>query len=155
MGVFHLRSLNPKPSMKKISLLLAAACGFAFIACPAFAQKASGPKAKLMAKYDKNSNGVIDGDEIEAVRKDFAAEPNGDLKRYDTDKDGKLSATEIAEIKPPGSKKGGDTKSEKGKGKEKEKTPAADATSPSRAGESNPPGTPKTEPDASKPQPAK
>ena len=56
----------------------------------AFADKASGPKAQLMSKYDLNHNGVIDGEEIAAVRKDFAADPKGALKRFDTNSDGTL-----------------------------------------------------------------
>jgi Ca2+-binding EF-hand superfamily protein len=66
-----------------------------------FAAKADGPKARFFAKYDKNHNGVIDEDEKEAIRKDYAANPDGDLKRFDTNKDGKLDDAEIAAIKPP------------------------------------------------------
>ena len=67
----------------------------------AFADKASGPKAKFFAKYDTNHNGVIDPDEKDAIRKDYAANPDGDLKRFDKNKDGKLDDEEIAAIKPP------------------------------------------------------
>ncbi len=66
-----------------------------------FAAKADGPKAKFFAKYDKNHNGVIDEDEKEAVRKDYAANPDGDLKRFDKNRDGKLDDAELAAIKPP------------------------------------------------------
>src|SRR3954465_9396870 len=66
------------------------------------AAAASGPKARLFAKFDTNQNGIIDGAEVAALRKAFLAEPKGDLARYDTDHDGKLSDDEIAEIKPPG-----------------------------------------------------
>jgi Ca2+-binding EF-hand superfamily protein len=52
----------------------------------------------IMAQYDKNGNGVIDGDEIDAVKKAFAADPNGPLKQFDTNADGKLDDTEIAAI---------------------------------------------------------
>lgn len=68
---------------------------------PAFADKANGPKARFFAKYDKNHNGVIDEDEKEAIRKDYAADPNGELKRFDKNGDGKLDDEEIAAIKPP------------------------------------------------------
>jgi len=106
--------------MKKILLLTAALGALAFLApTAAFAQKAQGPKAKLMAKYDLNKNGVIDGAEIAAVRKDFAAEPAGDLKRFDTDKDGKLSDAEITEMKAPGGKSASDPKKKGGTKKEK------------------------------------
>jgi hypothetical protein len=113
--------------MKKLALL-AATAGLLVLLAPtsAFAQKALGPKGRLFAKYDTNKNGVIDGDEIIAMQKDFAADPNGELKRYDTNNDGKLSAEEIAAIKPPGSgnKKSGDKKA---------KTATADATAPADA----------------------
>jgi hypothetical protein len=91
---------------------------FLFTSVSLSAAAANGPKAKLMAKYDKNGNGVIDGDEIEAVRKDFAAEPDGDLKRFDTNKDGKLDDTEIAAMKPPGGKNKDGEKKSKGKAKD-------------------------------------
>ena len=55
-----------------------------------FAAKADGPKAKFFAKYDKNHNGVIDEDEKDAIRKDYAANPDGDLRRFDKNRDGKL-----------------------------------------------------------------
>jgi EF hand len=102
--------------MKK--LMVAAACTLcALFTLPAFASKADGKKAKLIAKYDKNGNGVIDGDEREAIRKDYAANPNGALKAYDTNNDGKLTDEEIAAIKPgSGSpKSGGKTKAKKSK----------------------------------------
>ena len=75
-----------------------------------FAAKADGPKAKFFAKYDKNHNGVIDEDEKEAIRKDYAADPNGELKRFDKNGDGKLDDAELAAIKPPtGKGKAGST----------------------------------------------
>jgi len=77
---------------------------------------AEGPKAKIFAKYDTNKNGAIDGDEVAAVRKAFAAEPKGEFATYDKDHDGKLSDEEIAGIKPPGAKKDGE---KKGAGKKK------------------------------------
>ena len=66
-----------------------------------FAAKADGPKARFFAKYDKNQNGVIDTDEKDAIRKDYAANPDGDLRRFDKNRDGKLDDQEIAAIKPP------------------------------------------------------
>ncbi len=65
------------------------------------AAKADGPKAKFFAKYDKNHNGVIDENEKEAIRKDYAASPDGDLKRFDKNRDGKLDDQEIAAVTPP------------------------------------------------------
>jgi Ca2+-binding EF-hand superfamily protein len=63
--------------------------------------KGSGPKAKFFENYDKNHNGIIDANEKEAIRKDYAEKPDGDLKRFDTNKDGKLDDEEIAAVKPP------------------------------------------------------
>ena len=78
-----------------------------------------GPKAKIFAEFDTNKNGVIDGDEIAAVRKAFAADPKGQFARYDANQDGKLDDAEIAEIKPPGQSGGkkGEKKDSSGKKK--------------------------------------
>jgi len=91
--------------MKSIRILTLTACLAALaIPTPTFAAKGvKGDKAnkpgRIIRKYDANGNGVIDGDEVEAVRKAFAAEPNGPLKQFDTDSDGKLSDSEIAAMK--------------------------------------------------------
>ena len=53
--------------MKKFTVF-AAACGLCFGLAPTGARAAEGPKARLFAKYDTNKNGVIDGDEVAAVR---------------------------------------------------------------------------------------
>jgi Ca2+-binding EF-hand superfamily protein len=93
--------------MKSTSLLLCATALLA-IALPVTvhaggnkADKKAGKKAakEVMALYDKNGNGGIDGDEVAAVQKAYAAEPNGILKQFDTNADGKLDDTEIAAIK--------------------------------------------------------
>ncbi len=102
--------------MKKLPFVAAAGFASLLLALDARAAAASGPKAKIFAEFDKNKNGVIDGDEIAAVRKAYAADPKGPFARYDTDHDGKLSDAEIAEIKPPGAKKDGE---KKGGGKKK------------------------------------
>ncbi|MSU24498.1 MAG: hypothetical protein EXS32_11830 [Opitutus sp.] len=101
--------------MKKIPVL-AAALGLLVVIAPLGASAAEGPKARIFTKYDTNKNGAIDGDEIVAVRKAFAAEPKGEFATYDKNSDGKLDDAEIAAIKPPGSKKGGEKK-EGGKNK--------------------------------------
>lgn len=90
----------------KQAYLIAIALGLFSWAVPTatFAAKADGPKAKFFAKYDKNHNGVIDPDEKDAIRKDYAANPDGDLKRFDKNGDGKLDDDEIAAIKPPSGK---------------------------------------------------
>lgn len=77
--------------------------------CNVRAAAGAGPKATIFAQFDTNKNGVIDGEEVAAVRKSFAEEPKGQFARYDTNKDGKLDDAEIAAIKPPGGggKKGG------------------------------------------------
>jgi hypothetical protein len=113
-----------------------AVAGLILILVPvAFGAAAAGPKARLFAKYDENKNGVIDGAEMAALRKDFAAEPKGDLARFDTDHDGKLSDEEIAQIKPPGKgggKKGGGKKAESASADTKTKAePAGAAAAPS------------------------
>lgn len=71
----------------------------------AFAKKPKGDKAggDVFSKYDKNSNGKLDPDEIEAIKKAFASD--ADLKKYDTNSDGKLDDNEIAAIKPAEGKK--------------------------------------------------
>jgi hypothetical protein len=63
---------------------------------------------QVLAQYDKNNNGIIDGEEVDAVKKGYASEPNGILKRFDTNSDGKLDDTEIAAIHM--GKKGGKSK---------------------------------------------
>jgi len=75
------------------------------VGMPAFA-KDKGKKNKgtdVFAKYDKNANGKLDPDEVEAVKKAFATDP--DLKQYDTNNDGKLDDNEVAAIKPAEHKK--------------------------------------------------
>ena len=114
--------------MNQTRLLGAAVvCATALFSTSLFAQS-PGPKARIFAKYDTNKNGVIDGDEIEAVRKAFAADPKGEFAVYDTNHDGKLSDEEIAAIKPPGGKKGGSKKKSDADAK------PADAAAPKSAG---------------------
>lgn len=109
--------------MKKLPVFATLLAGAALLApAVARAQAGSGPKARIFAKYDTNKNGVIDGDEVEAVRKAYAADPKGEFAVYDTDHDGKLSDAEIAAIKPPG--KGGKS----GGGKKKADDAAAPKT---------------------------
>ena len=89
--------------MKRIlSILSIAALSLAF-ALPAQAGKGKagkvGKKAKaaLLATYDKDGNGKIDGAEVDALKKDFAA-GKPELKALDTNNDGTLSDEEIAAI---------------------------------------------------------
>ena len=96
--------------MKKLPPPILFIALLAAVALPG-ASAAEGPKAKIFAKYDANKNGIIDGNEIAAVRKAFAAEPKGEFAGYDKNTDGKLDDAEIAAIKPPGAKKDGEKKS--------------------------------------------
>jgi len=104
--------------MKKLPLLIAL-LGTVAWSGPSLQAAQPGPKAKIFATYDTNKNGVIDGDEIAAVRKAFAADPKGEFASYDKNHDGKLDDAEIAAIKPPGQggKKGGDKKAPEGEKK--------------------------------------
>ncbi len=91
--------------MKFPSLLLCAVGLLAF-AFPASVHAAKDPEKKaakkagkaVLAEYDKNNNGMIDGDEVDAVKKAYEADPNGVLKRFDVNSDGKLDDTEIGAI---------------------------------------------------------
>src|SRR5438874_1009239 len=95
------RSESKEMFMKKVLIISATVCVFSLIASSnALAQKANGPKAKTLAKYDKNANGIIDGDEKDVLRKDFEKDPTGELKKFDKNGDGKLDDDEIAAIKP-------------------------------------------------------
>jgi hypothetical protein len=91
--------------MKSTSLLLCTAAALA-LALPTSLLAGGNPEKKaakkamkeLMAQYDKNGNGVIDGDEVDAVKKAYTDNPTGPLKQFDTNNDGKLDDTEIAAI---------------------------------------------------------
>lgn len=114
--------------MKHTATRILSLCLFAcLLTSSALADKANGPKAKFFAKYDKNKNGKIDADEKAAIRKDFAADPEGDLKRFDKNKDGKLDDDEIAAIKPPEGKKKGE---KSGKAKKSDETTRSDNAAP-------------------------
>lgn len=91
--------------------LLLAVLGLFTITSLFAASAGKGPKARIFAEFDLNKNNVIDGDEVAAVRKAFAADPKGQFASYDKNKDGKLDDAEIAAIKPPGTKKDGEKKS--------------------------------------------
>lgn len=89
--------------------LLTIALGLCLLgmAGPNLAHAAKGNKPKrerneqdTFGKYDANKNGVLDADEITALKKDFAAGTSGDLKKLDLNSNGKLDDDEIAAIKP-------------------------------------------------------
>jgi len=98
--------------MKSTSLLLCTV-GLLALALPASVHAAKNPEKKaakkdtkaVLAQYDKNGNGVIDGDEVDAVKKAYEADKTGPLKRFDTNNDGKLDDTEISAIKAGKGKK--------------------------------------------------
>ena len=98
--------------MKRIlTILTVAALSFTLIA-PASAGKGKKNKkggAEILATYDKDGSGKIDGAEIDEVKKDFAA-GNAAVKALDTNGDGTLSDDEIAAA---GAKKKGKKKKNK------------------------------------------
>ena len=108
--------MNTQSSLLRLSGL-GTALALASVGVPALsaASASPGPKARIFAEFDTNKNGVIDGDEVAAVRKAFAANPKGQFASYDKNADGKLDDAEIAAIKPPGQggKKGGKKSGEK------------------------------------------
>ena len=88
--------------MNRILILTLAAA----LALPAatFAAKADKPAkgegkgvrpGKVLKGLDTNSNHLIDGDEIDALRKAFAADAKGPLAKIDRNADGKLDDDEI------------------------------------------------------------
>jgi hypothetical protein len=111
--------INPIQMIKPLTLTLAAACCALLVlsATPAYAGNKNKDKSakpgKLAKQYDTNGNGIIDGDEVEALRNAFNADPTGPLHVFDTNNDGKLDDSEIAAIKAghKGGKKGKKNKS--------------------------------------------
>jgi Ca2+-binding EF-hand superfamily protein len=82
--------------MKKLLVIALTLSVSGFVALAADGDKkekraADNPRVKTLEKYDKNSNGKLDEDEREAMRKDRQAEA---LKKYDKNGDGKLDASE-------------------------------------------------------------
>jgi hypothetical protein len=109
-----------KPTLSIVACAAAFALHLPFTVWAAGA--GTGPKARLFAQYDTNKNGVIDGDEVAAVRKALADDPRGPLGRYDSNSDGKLDDAEIAGIKPPGAGQKGEGRKGAGKKKDGEET---------------------------------
>lgn len=92
--------------MKRILSILTVVALSLVIAAPAQAGKGKKNKggADILATYDKNGNGKIDGEEVDALKKDFAA-GKPELKALDTNGDGTLSDEEIAAVGGKGGKK--------------------------------------------------
>lgn len=116
----------------KTHLLTLTVCTLAFaMPAPAFAAKGAkkGNKPEqadkaarpgmLLKKYDTDSNGSIDGSEIEALRKAFDADKTGPLKKLDKNSDGTLEDSEVAAIKAHGKGKGKGQAAKQGKRKKK------------------------------------
>ncbi len=87
--------------MKRIlTILTIAALGLAFTA-PAQAGKGGKKNKKagaaVLATYDKDGNGKIDGAEVDALRADFKA-GKPEVKALDANNDGTLSDEEIAAV---------------------------------------------------------
>ena len=93
--------------MKRILSILTIAALSLAITAPAQAGKGKKDKkggTDILATYDKNGNGKVDGEEVDALKKDFAA-GKPELKALDTNKDGSLSDEEIAAAGGGGKKK--------------------------------------------------
>ena len=90
--------------MKKVALLVLGVCMLSLLVPATFAKgkKGAAPTtapSDVYAKYDANSNGILDDTEKAAIRKDFAADANDPLlKPLDTNKDGKLSDEELSAV---------------------------------------------------------
>ena len=102
--------------MKRI-LILSLTLGAALaLPAPTFAAKAGKPAkgegkgarpGRVLHEIDKNSNHQIDGDEVDALKKRFEAEPKGALARLDRNTDGKLDDDEIKALNARMSKHAG------------------------------------------------
>jgi len=81
--------------MKKLLLIALSLSVTGLMALAADGEKKERPagnaRAEMLKKYDKNSNGKIDDDEREAMRKDREAEA---IKKFDKNGDGKLDDSE-------------------------------------------------------------
>lgn len=91
--------------MKKLCVIMMSLIAIG-LAMPATSLAAKGEgkkgvkKPDVFTQYDANSNGTLDKEEKDAILKDFAKKPDGRLKRFDADNDGKLSDAELDAIKP-------------------------------------------------------
>jgi hypothetical protein len=93
--------------MKRTIVIIAGVCCLALLT-PNLAEAAGkkkkqqtdngGAAKQVMAKYDNNTNGILDASEIEALKKDFAAGNASMAAVFDTDKNGKLDDSEIAAL---------------------------------------------------------
>lgn len=86
--------MKPLLSLLLLSLALGSSCAFG----KGKDERSTGTYG--VARFDVNENGILDPDEIAALRKAFA-EGDTALKPLDTNNDGKLDDAEIAAIKLP------------------------------------------------------
>lgn len=104
MKLFHLKRV---PYPMKYTLLLAA---LLFTPAAVFAEPAATPAAdvppSVLKKYDRNKNGALDEaehakwqEDLAKRREKYQQERAAMLEKFDTDKDGKLSADEAAAAK--------------------------------------------------------
>jgi len=91
--------------MKRTGLILCVTALLAFTASSAapandkYNKKPKGPASAVYAKYDLDHNGKLNVEEGDAIRRDFAKNPDDPLlKPFDTDHDGTLSDAEIMAI---------------------------------------------------------
>ena len=112
--------------MKKITILLACTFVLGSPLCAAEGDKpvapgedkpaAAGEKrargakgerpAKILRDLDKNTNQQIDGEEIDALKKQFEAAPKGPLARFDKNADSKLDDDEVKGLNEMMAKRG-------------------------------------------------
>jgi len=67
------------------------------------AAKKAQKTGNVIARYDKNNNGFIDADEVEAIQKAFGTDAA--LKQFDKNGDGKLDEIEVSAMNPQSKKK--------------------------------------------------
>ncbi len=113
------------------ALALALVTTSAFAAKGTKGNKANAQSARLLARFDTNSNGVIDADELPRLQAMYAA-----LYALDTNHDGQISESEAAAAKIP-VRKGGGRAGKKGKNA----APATTPTTPSSSSSSSSPST--------------
>ena len=62
-------------------------------------EKKNSALASALLKYDTNKNGVLDAEEIEALKKDYVNNKPDALKKYDANNNGQIDEGEVAAIK--------------------------------------------------------
>ena len=110
--------------LNRILLILTLGAVFA-LPSAAFARKGKANKGagkaqhpgQVVRSYDKNSNGQIEGDETEALKRGFAADPKGPLAALDKNSNATLDDDEISALNARMSKRA-ERVAKKGKKKE-------------------------------------